>query len=197
MLKSKTPDVVLPALKQAFVNIGGTPKVLVSDTEGALVSNELNRFYKENNIQHIITRQHAGVAERMVRTLKGMIFKRLKYETDKTWYEIIHECLVVLNYMRKSTATGFIPNEARKKENWLEVKNNLEKNRLWSRKYPPVSVGSLVRLYRRRRNFEKEAVGLWSDKKYEVKKIEDIPDVGKLYYLDGHPHGVLRSEILV
>ncbi len=99
--------------------------------------------------------------------------------------------------MRKSTATGFIPNEARKKENWLEVKNNLKKNRLWSRKYPPVSVGSLVRLYRRRRNFEKEAVGLWSDKKYEVKKIEDIPDVGKLYHLEGHKHPVLRAEILV
>ena len=156
-MKSKTPDVVLPALQQAFITLGGTPKVIVSDAEGALDSSELNKFYEENGIRHIITRNHAGVAERMVRTLKGMIFKRLKHEPNKTWYEIIHECLVVLNYMRKSTATGFIPNEARKKENEALVRMNLEANRNNTRTYPPVEVGSLVRLFRKRKNFEKES----------------------------------------
>ena len=109
-------------------------------------------------------RSHAGVAERMVRTLKGVIFKRLKHEPDKTWYEIIHECLVVLNYMRKRTATGFIPNEARKKENEASVRMNLEANRNKTRKYPPVEVGSLVRLFRKRKNFEKESQALWREK---------------------------------
>jgi hypothetical protein len=51
MLKSKTPEIMLPALEQAFVNLGGTPRVLVSDSEGALLSNELNKCYKKNNIQ--------------------------------------------------------------------------------------------------------------------------------------------------
>jgi len=55
----------------------------------------------------------------------------------------------------------------------------------------------MVRLLKKRRNFEKEAVGIWSDKKYEVKKIEDIPNVGKVYCLEGHTHGVLRSELLL
>ena len=154
-MKSKTPDVVLPALKQSFITLGGTPKVIASDAEGALDSSELNKFYMENGIRHIILRSHAGVAERMVRTLKGMIFKRLKHEPNKTWYEIIHECLVVLNYMRKSTATGLVPNEARKKENEALVIMNLEANRNNTRKYPPVGVGSLVRLFRKRTNFEK------------------------------------------
>ena len=133
----------------------------------------------------------------MVRTLKNMIFKRLKHEPDKTWYEIIHECLVVLNYIRKSSATGFIPNEARKKENEALVRMNLEANRNNTRKYPPVEVGSLVQLYRKRKNFEKESQALWSEKRYEVKKIEDVPDVGKLYHLEGHKQPVLRAEILV
>jgi hypothetical protein len=31
MLKNKTPDVILPALEQAFKTLGGIPKVLVSD----------------------------------------------------------------------------------------------------------------------------------------------------------------------
>ena len=197
MLKGKSPDVVLPALQQAFITLGGTPRVVASDSEGALMSTELNKFYKENNIKHIILRNHAPVAERMVKTLKSMIFKRLKHEPNKTWYEIIHECLVVLNYIRKSSATGFTPIEARKPENWMKVKNNLEKKRNTTRKYPPVEVGSLVRLFRKRKNFEKESQSLWSEKRYEVKKIEDVPDVGKIYHLEGHPHGVLRSEILI
>jgi hypothetical protein len=83
MLKSKTPDIVLPALEQAFVNLGGIPRVLVSDSEGALLSNELNKFYNKNNIQHIILRNHAGTAERMVRTLKLMIFKQIKHQPRK------------------------------------------------------------------------------------------------------------------
>jgi len=146
MLKGKTPDIVLPALQQAFSTLGGTPRVLGSDMEGSLLSPELNKFYKDNNIEHIIFRSHAHTAERMVRTLKGMIFKRLDHEHDKTWHEVVHECLVVLNYMRKSSSTGFIPNEARKKENWWHVKVNLEKNKLKSRKYPDVNVGDMVRL---------------------------------------------------
>ena len=60
-----------------------------------------------------------------------------------------------------------------------------------------MKVGDFVSLYRKRRNFEKENIGLWSDKKYEVKKIEDVPNVGKLYHLDGHQQPVLRAEILI
>ena len=38
MLKNKTPDIILPALQQAFNTLGGIPKILVSDSEGALMS---------------------------------------------------------------------------------------------------------------------------------------------------------------
>ena len=198
MLKGKTPDIVLPAMEQAFTNLGGIPRVLYSDSEGAFLSKDLNDFHKKHGITHIITRGHAGVVERMIKTLKDMMFKRLKHEPDKTWYEIIHECLVVLNYMRKSRATGFIPIDARKPENWMKVKNNLERNRNKSRKYPPVSVGDLVHVYRKRKNFEKSAeFGLWSNRKYRIERIEDVPDAGKLYYLDGLPNPVIRAEILI
>ena len=71
-------------------------------------------FTKKHNIKHIITRGHAGVVERFVRTLKNMMFKRLKHEPNKTWYQIIHEILMTLNYIRKSSATGLTPAEARK-----------------------------------------------------------------------------------
>ena len=197
MLKNKTPDVILPALQQAFITLGGIPKVLVSDSEGSLMSKELNKYYKENDITHIILKSHAPTAERMVRTLKNIIFKRLKSEPDKTWYQIIHEVLITLNYIRKSSATNMIPNEARKPENFIKVKGFMERHRKDSRKYPPIKVGDFVRVYRKRKNFEKETAGLWTDKKYEVKQIEDVPDVGKLFHVEGQQHPLLRSEILL
>jgi hypothetical protein len=48
MLKNKTPDVILPALEQAFKTLGGMPKVLVSVIlKVHLMSKELNQFYKD------------------------------------------------------------------------------------------------------------------------------------------------------
>jgi hypothetical protein len=55
-------------LEQAFKTLGGIPKVLVSDSEGSLMSKELNQFYKDNDIKHIILKSHAPTAERMIRT---------------------------------------------------------------------------------------------------------------------------------
>ena len=48
LLKSKTPNVVLPALQRSFITLGGTPKVIVSDAEGAVDSSEPDKFYEEN-----------------------------------------------------------------------------------------------------------------------------------------------------
>ena len=88
-----------------------------------------------------------------------------------------------------------IPDEARTLENLIKVKGYMDGRRKDSRKYPPVKVGDLVRLFRKRQNFKKSAAfGLWSDKKYEVKKIEDVPNVGRLNHLDGHQQPVLRAE---
>ena len=132
-----------------------------------------------------------------MRTLKNMMFKRLKYEPEKKWYQIIHEILVTLKYIRKSSATGLTPAEARKPENLIKVKGYMERRRKDTRKYPPVNVGDLVRVFRKRKNFEKETVGLWTDKKYEIKEIEDIPNVGKLYHVEGQQFPLTRSEILI
>ena len=89
------------------------------------------------------------------------------------------------------------PAEARDPKNMIKVKVNLERNRKDTRKYPDIKIGDEVRIYRRRKNFEKEAVALWSDKKYKVTEIEDVPNVGKLYHVEGLPNPLLRSEILL
>ena len=75
------------------------------------------------------------MAERAIKTIKDMLYKRMKCETTTPWYELVHEILFVLNYMRKHSAHGMTPKEARKPENYVEVKSNLENNRIKNRKY--------------------------------------------------------------
>ena len=61
--------------------------------------------------------------------------------------------------------------EDAKKENSLDVKLNLEAKAKKTRRYPNISVGDKVKILRKKKNFEKERVGVWGDEKYEVVSI--------------------------
>ena len=71
----------------------------------------------------------------------------MKHETTRPWYELVHEILFVLNYMRKHSAHGMTPKEARKPEKYVKAKSNLENNRVKNRKSEDIKVGDKVRIY--------------------------------------------------
>ena len=49
----------------------------------------------------------------------------------------------------------------------------------------------------KRKSFQKSNVSIWSENRYEVKRIEDVPNAGKLYHVIGMPKPLLRAEILL
>ena len=53
---------------------------------GSFHSKQAEEFYKKHNINHIITRGHAPYAERAIKTIKNMIYKRLESKPDAKWY---------------------------------------------------------------------------------------------------------------
>ena len=136
------------------------------------------------------------MAARAVKSLKDMLYKRMKRETTRPWYEIVHEILFVLNYMHKHSAHGMTPKEARKPENYVKVKSNVEHNRIKNRKYEDINVGDKLRI-KKRKNFQTSNVSILSENRYTVNKIEDVPNAGKLYHVDGMPKPMLRAEILL
>ena len=112
-------------------------------------------FSTDNHITHIITRTHAPVAERSIRTIKEMIYKRLK-GTDKPWNgEPLTQTLITYNYKLKHSATGFTPNEGREKKNELSIKLKLQMNAKRDRIYPNISVGDEVKVYKKKINLIK------------------------------------------
>ena len=197
-LKTKQPKDMLDGLIEGMQNIGGKPKTIYSDDEGSLNSKLLQDYFEEHDIRHLTTRGHAGVAERAIRTIKEMIYKRLEKNPDEHWYspKILANALVTYNFKNVHSSTNFTPDEARKPKNELNVRLSLELNRVTKRKYPEIEVNDKVRIYRKRKNFEKGVrVPVWSEAIYTVEKIEDSMGQ-KLYYVTNRDRGLLRHEIL-
>jgi len=197
-LKTKQPKDVLEGMEEGFKNIGGLPETAYTDDEGALNSSLIQDYFKNNNIKHITTRTHAAVAERAVRTIKDMIYKRLEKNKEARWYEtkILANSLVMYNYKMVSSATGFTPNEGREKKNELNVRLKLELGRKTTRKYPPIEVNDKVRIYKKKGKFDKERVPVWSENTFNVDKIETSQGQ-KFYYVAGREKPLLRHEILL
>ena len=196
-LFSKQPQDLLDGLEEGLKDMGGKPESIYTDDEGSLNSKLLQDYFKQNNIKHITTRTHAPVAERAVRTIKDLIYRRLEKNPNMKWYEtkILANSLVMYNYKMVSRATGFTPNEARQKKNELQVKLKLELNRKTTRKYPPIEVNDKVRIYKKKGKFDKERVPVWSENMFNVDKIE-ISMGQKFYYVSGREKPLLRHEIL-
>lgn len=197
-LKTKQPDDVLQGLKDGFHNMGGKPESIYSDDEGAFNSKLLQDYFKEHKIDHIVTRGHAAFAERGIRTIKNLIYKRLEKNKEAHWFDvkILSNALVTYNYKMVNSVTKMTPENARQPKNKLEVKMNLNLKRKRNRLYPEIKEGDKVRVYTKKKNFQKERVPVWSENLFTVDKIEEKNNQS-FYYLSGRDRPLLRHEILL
>ena len=91
-LHGKKTDEVLDALKEGIRKMHGKPKVIYSDNEPAFSSTSIQEYLKNNKIKHIITLGHAPVAERQIRTIKDMIYKRVE-NNGSGWTDVLFQVL--------------------------------------------------------------------------------------------------------
>ena len=196
-LKNKMADHMLEGIKEAFSSMGKLPEMLYTDDEGAFHSKQAEEYYKDNQIKHLITRGHAPVAERAIRTIKDLIYKRIDASPGAKWYsaDTLSKALVAYNYKMKHAATKMTPAQAKKPENIFEVKSQLEVNRVKKRKYPNIEVGDEVRIFTKKKNFQKERHPPWSQTKHKVLSIESSHGQD-FYKVEGREKALMRHEIL-
>ena len=194
---SKQADTILEAIKHGFKNMGKLPELLYTDDEGSFHSKQAEAYYKENDIKHLVTRGHASYAERAIKTIKSMIYKRIEAKPDAKWYspEILSNALVTYNYKMKHDTINTTPNEARQPKNYVDVKAQIEMHKEKKRKYPDIVVNDYVRVFTKKKNFQKENVSVWSQHKYKVIKIDESHGQ-KFYHIDGQTKPMMRHEIL-
>ena len=68
-------------------------------------------------------------------------------------------------------------------------------NAVRKRKYPDIKVGDRVKVYKKKKVFDKERISVWTELSYEVEEIKDEKGQ-EFYYLSGHDTPLLRHAIL-
>ena len=199
-IKSKDEGNVASAMIEGFNKMGGKPKILYTDDEGALQNASIQEYLNKEGIQHHRTRAHANFSERAIRTFKDMLYKRVeadekKGKTNIQWTDYIFEILLTYNNKMEHSAIKMTPKEAMKEKNELKAKQNMTNQATRTRKYPNISVGDKVRIYRKRKVGEKERVGIWGKETHEIDKIEERNNQSN-FYVKGSNRPYLRFELL-
>ena len=199
-IKSKTEGDVASGMIECLNKMGKKPKIIYTDDEGALNTEAIQKYLKDENIQHHRTRGHPNFAERAIRTFKDMLYKRVEVDEKKgkgdiQWTDYILEILLTYNNQMKHSATGLTPKDARKPSNQFKVKLNITMKGKKNRVYPELDVGDEVKIFRKRKPNEKERVGNYSQNIYTIENIEN--KVGQNYYrVEGNERQYLRFELL-
>ena len=89
----------------------GKPTVIYAGDDGALSSNIIQQFLAEQHVQQIISRNHANIAERAIRTIKYELNERLKHYPTARWYDILPSVLRYDNEKKPHSSTGMTPEE--------------------------------------------------------------------------------------
>jgi ribosomal protein L21E len=192
-IKTKQPHDVLTGLKEVLDKIG-IPEILYSDSEGSFNSTVFVRFINSKKIKHIFTNSHAHFIEAFNKTIKQQIHTRLEAkgeDIDKWTLELFN---VIRKYNRTPHRTTELPpEEARQDKNRLTVFMNIALKAKHNRRYPPLKLGSLVRILLKPSTFKKSWHDRWSAETYKIIAIQ-----GRYYLVNDNKRKVmLRHEMLL
>ena len=207
-MKNKEGPTIAAAIMEGVnrMNPDKHPNMIYCDSDSLFTKPYFFELMKETlKIPVYVTKHAPMVVERFNRTFKSMIWKRLKAsqvqringkQNEKTWRDFVNDVLLTYNYQMVSSVTGLTPNDARKKENILQTKVNLEMHRHSTRRYPEINVGDNVKVfYKKKTQAKKEHLSNWSEEKYKVDRISE--SMGQKYYhLQGKTRTYLRHDLL-
>jgi len=126
-IKSKGDGDVAAGLIEGLNKFDKKPQIIFSDDKKALSTDAIQKYLKEQNIYHHITRGHANFSERAIRSFKNMLYKRIdndiKKNSKKTilWTDNIFQILLTYNNHLQHSSIGMKPKEALKSENHLKA----------------------------------------------------------------------------
>ena len=196
----RTPADIIEATKEALRKMGKKPKIVYTDDERGIASQEFNDFIEDEGIELYRTRGHPAFAERMIRTFKDMLFKRVEADEKKgknniQWTDYILEIMLTYNNKNIHSAINMTPKEASKKENEFKAMVSVALRAKRERKYPELNVGNKVKILRKKAITEKERTSNFLKGEYTVEKISK--KLGQNYYtLQGFNRPLLRHELL-
>ena len=192
--KTKTASETAEALDKAIAKLG-IPATAMMD-EGSEFKDAFRRRLDYYKIEPLTTRRHAIFAERVIRTFKEKITKRMESLKLSRWDELVDAVTQQYN-SEVHEATNMTPLQADEIENHDKAYDRMRKRAKMNRKYDPISVGDEVRLLRKPeggRAAYRVGEDAWTRVTFKVLKIEPTEN-GTSYTLENQPRKHLRHEI--
>jgi transposase InsO family protein len=177
------------------LNDMGVSKQIYTD-QGTEFQGKFHAFLEEQGVEHIQTKTHAVFAERFIRFMKTqMDIKIDKVEEAGMWYVWL---LAITKYYNNNPqgTTKMSPNEAQDDRNAMSVKANIVMQSKHMRRYPPLRVGDMVKVYKKppTRNYERSYTNKW-DGPYKIEKITMKSNL-TYYHVQDNAKPMLRHELL-
>ena len=123
--------------------MGGLPKDIMTDGEGAKKNRGLcQKYITEHHNTYIPPKRHPVCAERMIRTCREMLDKRIK--PDEQWTDLIYSILLTFTHEFVHSTTELTPNAAGKESNEVMTHINMNMKAQHNRRRPELHVGDTV-----------------------------------------------------
>ena len=124
-IQGKKEEDFASGMIECLHKMGKKPKIMFTDDEAAMNKEAIQKYLKDENIEHHRTRAHPNFSERAIRTFKDLLYRRVEADQKKgksniQWTDYIFEILLTYNNKMKHSATGFTPKDARKPSNELK-----------------------------------------------------------------------------
>ena len=188
-LKKKTPEEMVQAMKKVFKK-GRKPKTIRSDSGGEYMGRTVQKFLKDNDIYHLIAYNvyHANYAERVIRTIKGRIFRYFTKHQTFTYIDHLQDIVDSYNSSKHSflklTPNQVTPENQQDLYEKLYLPTELQREKTLI-KYK-FQIGDKVRIPVERRPFKKGYEQTWTDELFVVhRRIPSHPPRYKLIDLNG------------
>ena len=82
-IKSKKEGCVASGMIECLNKMGKKPEIIYTDDEGALNKEAIQKYLKDENIEHPRTRAHPNFSERAIRTCKDLLYRRVEGDEKK------------------------------------------------------------------------------------------------------------------
>ena len=157
LLKRKTADEVLKALKEIFEEAKILPKTILFDRGSELKNKKMNNFLQSLGIKVFYSDNfvHAPFVERFNYSIQVLIYKYLTDNNTYTFHNKLSEILNVYNG-RIHRFLQMTPNDAENDVNRREVlKRHEEYYNKWKKRKPKYKVGTKVRISKQKNKFSR------------------------------------------
>jgi hypothetical protein len=184
-LKTKTAEEMVQAMKRAIDDIDPPIRTLRSDRGKEYLAAPVQEYLRSQGIKHIVTYNvyHANYAERVIRTIKGRIFRFFTNHQSNRYIDDLQDIVKSYNNTEHSSI-GMAPSQVTP-NNQQELYEKLYLPTELKRERTPVTykfkIGDKVRLASERRPFRKGYDQQWTEELFIIDKR--VPSHPPRYHL--------------